>query len=401
MPGWLSRAAACASRSTRRPSLGSPRLDRLDRDRALEAPVPGLVDDAEAAAADAALDQEAVEDQGADQSTSATSPRIRFLLRHTPCFLEDSSPRPGRSRGGHAVAPNASRSCCGAASRSGGGADAADPDRARGQGLPRRAGEPGAQRLRPQRHPDRRRDPPDEQGLLRQARRTRAASRSPSSSPRSTPTAARWTTTRPGSTASAPPATWATPRTRSNWSTSCAAARWTKSPNKMSTALGNVGAAEGDRRIIAWQMQKLLAERRRSTRRWCGRKSTACSPANGIEGSDVPKSVFLPDGTKWLDEATVSAALGSVSGSTAAATPGVHGLGLIGDQRQRHRTDRRNRPRRSPSEGTPEVEVKVAEPGRIDRERRHRLGHGERRQHPAGDDQQHRRRRNADRLRSR
>ena len=26
--------------------------------------------------------------------------------------------------------------------------------------------------------------------------------------------------------------------------------------------------------------------------------------ANGIEGSDVPKSVFLPDGTEWLDEAT-------------------------------------------------------------------------------------------------
>src|ERR1700709_2624960 len=28
---------------------------------------------------------------------SAASPRIRFLLRHTPCFLEDSAPsRPGR-----------------------------------------------------------------------------------------------------------------------------------------------------------------------------------------------------------------------------------------------------------------------------------------------------------------
>ena len=36
-------------------------FDRLDRDRALEPPVPGLVDDAEPAAADAALDQEAVE----------------------------------------------------------------------------------------------------------------------------------------------------------------------------------------------------------------------------------------------------------------------------------------------------------------------------------------------------
>ena len=51
---------------------------------------------------------------------------------------------------------------------------------------------------------------------------------------------------------------------------------------------------------------------------------------NGIEGDDVPKSVFLPEGTNWLDESEVSAALGSVSGSTRADTPGIHGLGLIG-----------------------------------------------------------------------
>src|SRR5262249_34106116 len=44
-------------------------LDRLHRDRPLEASVPGLVDDAEAAAADAALDQEAMEYQRADQCT--------------------------------------------------------------------------------------------------------------------------------------------------------------------------------------------------------------------------------------------------------------------------------------------------------------------------------------------
>ena len=51
---------------------------------------------------------------------------------------------------------------------------------------------------------------------------------------------------------------------------------------------------------------------------------------NGIEGDDVPKSVFLPEGTKWLDERTVSSALGPVSGSTGGETPGVHGLGLSG-----------------------------------------------------------------------
>ena len=37
---------------------------------------------------------------------------------------------------------------------------------------------------------------------------------------------------------------------------------------------------------------------------------------NGIEGSDVPKSVFLPEETKWLEESSVSAALGAVSGSS-------------------------------------------------------------------------------------
>ena len=61
MPGWLSRAAAWASRRTR-PCPPSPRDSiALTATGALEAPVPGLVDDAEAAAADAALDQEAVE----------------------------------------------------------------------------------------------------------------------------------------------------------------------------------------------------------------------------------------------------------------------------------------------------------------------------------------------------
>lgn len=52
---------------------------------------------------------------------------------------------------------------------------------------------------------------------------------------------------------------------------------------------------------------------------------------NGIEGDDVPESEFVPEGTKWLDESAVGSALGSVSGSSGgAATPGVHGLGLLG-----------------------------------------------------------------------
>lgn len=97
---------------------------------------------------------------------------------------------------------------------------------------------------------------------------------------------------------------------------------------KMSTALGDAGAAKATAQI-ANQMQKLLASD--------VLYQTVVRPeingvlaANGIGGSDVPKSTFLPEGTKWLEESTVAAALGSISGSTGTATPGVHGLGLVG-----------------------------------------------------------------------
>jgi hypothetical protein len=49
----------------------------------------------------------------------------------------------------------------------------------------------------------------------------------------------------------------------------------------------------------------------------------------GIEGSDPPESEFLQDGIQWLDESAVDSALGAVSGAAAAATPGLHGTGLI------------------------------------------------------------------------
>ena len=136
MPGWLRRAAAWASRSTRPAGLAAL-LDRLDRDRALEAAVPGLVDDAEAAAADAALDQEAVEYEGADHSTFDFAAGARLLRdsaaatyarerSYSPAtnqlgepFLEDSaSPAAAPAQRRRAVAPNASRSCCGGRSPS-------------------------------------------------------------------------------------------------------------------------------------------------------------------------------------------------------------------------------------------------------------------------------------------
>jgi hypothetical protein len=98
--------------------------------------------------------------------------------------------------------------------------------------------------------------------------------------------------------------------------------------NKMSTALGAAGSAKATA-AIARQMQKLLASD--------VLYETVVRPEingvladNGIEGSDVPKSTFLPEGTKWLEESAVSSALSSVSGATGAASPGVHGLELTG-----------------------------------------------------------------------
>lgn len=99
--------------------------------------------------------------------------------------------------------------------------------------------------------------------------------------------------------------------------------------DRMPTALGDAGA-EKAMEGIARQMQKLLAAD--------VLYATIVRPGidgvladNGIEGSDVPPSVFLAEGTTWLEEDSVSAALGQISGSGGgSATPGVHGLGLAG-----------------------------------------------------------------------
>jgi CARDB protein len=96
--------------------------------------------------------------------------------------------------------------------------------------------------------------------------------------------------------------------------------------NKMSTALADEGAARATV-VIARQMQKLLASD--------VLYESIVRPeidheleANGVEGGGVPKSTFLPS-PEWLEESKVGAALGAVSGSTGAATPGVHGIELI------------------------------------------------------------------------
>jgi hypothetical protein len=99
-----------------------------------------------------------------------------------------------------------------------------------------------------------------------------------------------------------------------------------KIADSMSTALADAGAARATA-TIARQMQTLLAAD--------VLYATVVRPEingvladNGIEGSDVPKSVFLPAGTEWLEESAVSAALGGISVGTTSS--GVHGLELTG-----------------------------------------------------------------------
>jgi CARDB len=137
-------------------------------------------------------------------------------------------------------------------------------------------------------------------------------------------------------------------------------AAMTEIADKMSTALGDAGSKQATE-AIAKQMQVLLA----SDVLYAEVSKPEIDGVlgdNGIEGDDVPKSEFLPEGTKWLDESAVSAALGAVSGSTAGATPGVHGLGLISTSVNGTELSAEG-PASVAAEETPEVEVEVQNQG--------------------------------------
>jgi len=130
---------------------------------------------------------------------------------------------------------------------------------------------------------------------------------------------------------------------------------------KMPTALGEAGAARATA-AIAKQMQTLLASD-------VIYESVVRPEINGklsdegITGNDVPKNTFVPDGTRWLEEDEVAKALGSVSGSTGGeASPGVHGLGLVGTSIGE--TELVAETTNSVvTEGTPEIEVTVQNQG--------------------------------------
>jgi hypothetical protein len=138
------------------------------------------------------------------------------------------------------------------------------------------------------------------------------------------------------------------------------ASAMTEVADNVSTALGDVGAEKATA-VIANQMAKLSASD--------VLYASVVRPEidgvladNGISGDDVPKSVFVPDGTEWLDESAVADALGSVNGSSAASTSGVHGLGLLGTSVNGTELSPET-PTAVLAEETPEVEVEVQNQG--------------------------------------
>lgn len=96
---------------------------------------------------------------------------------------------------------------------------------------------------------------------------------------------------------------------------------------KMPTALGDHGA-ERAMGAIAKQMQKLLAADI-VYEQVVRPEVDGVLAGNGVSGDDLPESTVLPD-DKWLEESTVSEALGGISGNSASTTSGVHGTELAG-----------------------------------------------------------------------
>jgi CARDB len=96
---------------------------------------------------------------------------------------------------------------------------------------------------------------------------------------------------------------------------------------RLSFALGDAGR-EAAIEDIAQQMRTLLA----SDVLYAGvvrPEINGVLADEGIEGSDVPESQFLPDGIEWLDESAVDSALSGVTGAGTAAGTCPCGTGLV------------------------------------------------------------------------
>jgi hypothetical protein len=96
---------------------------------------------------------------------------------------------------------------------------------------------------------------------------------------------------------------------------------------QMPTALGDAGA-EKAMAGIAMQMQQLLASDV-VYEKVVRPEVDGVLAKNGISDSDLPDSTFLAD-EKWLDQTTVSEALGGISGGTSTNVSGIHGTELSG-----------------------------------------------------------------------
>jgi hypothetical protein len=130
--------------------------------------------------------------------------------------------------------------------------------------------------------------------------------------------------------------------------------------DNMSTALGDVGSEQAIKTIT--KQMGVLAASDVIYASVVRPEINAVLEGSSIEGDDVPKSVFVPNGTEWLDEGNVSSALGSVSGASGGEVSGIHGIGLLGTSI--------NGTELSPevatavsAEETPEVEVEVQNQG--------------------------------------
>ncbi len=137
-------------------------------------------------------------------------------------------------------------------------------------------------------------------------------------------------------------------------------AAMTEIADKVSTALGEAGSKKATE-VIAKQMNVLAASDvvYASVAR---PEIDGVLADNGIEGDDVPKSEFVPEGSTWLEESAVSNALASVSGAATGETEGVHGLGLIGVSINGTELTPEETTAVS-AEETPEVEVQVQNQG--------------------------------------
>lgn len=98
-----------------------------------------------------------------------------------------------------------------------------------------------------------------------------------------------------------------------------------------------------------------------------GRDDATIVLAEEAINREIPKSQFLPSPPpNWLDEATVTAALGNATGNLAPGVGGVHGLGLIATSLNGVPLSAGTETTVTVIEGTPELQVQVQNQGEAD-----------------------------------